>query len=100
MTQRAASLRFEKSRRRLLSKSQGRADVKGLLLAAVGITTGLAGAAVLSRFLQGMLFGIAPLDRATFVAVALLFGLVTMAASYIPARRASRVDPMVALRTE
>jgi len=73
---------------------------KGLLLAAAGITAGLAGAAVLSRFLQGLLFGITPLDGATFIAVALMFGLVTLAASYIPARRASRVDPMVALRSE
>jgi predicted permease len=73
---------------------------KGLLLTAGGIAAGLAGAAVLSRFLQGMLFGITPLDPTTFVAVALLFGLVTMAASYIPARRATRIDPLVALRSE
>ena len=73
---------------------------RGLVLATAGIAAGLAGAAVLSRFLQGLLFGVTPLDGATFVAVALLFGLVTMAASYIPARRASRVDPMVALRNE
>jgi predicted permease len=73
---------------------------KGLLLTAVGIGAGLAGAAVLTRFLQGMLFGITPLDPLTFVAVALIFGLVTMAASYIPARRATRIDPLVALRSE
>ena len=73
---------------------------KGLLLTVVGIAAGLAGAAVLSRFLQGMLFGITPLDPTTFVAVALIFGLVAMAASYIPARRATRIDPLVALRSE
>ena len=73
---------------------------KGLLLTAVGIAAGLAGAAVLTRFLQGMLFGVTSLDPITFAAVALLFGLVTMAASYIPARRATRIDPLVALRSE
>ena len=73
---------------------------KGCVLAGLGIAAGLAGASVLSRFLEGMLFGITPLDTATFVAVALLFGLVTIAASYIPARRATRIDPLVALRSE
>ena len=53
-----------------------------------------------SRFLQGMLFGITPLDPKTFMAVSLMFGLVATFASYVPARRATKVDPMVALRTE
>ena len=47
-----------------------------------------------------MLFGITPLDPRTFVAVALLFGLVATFASYMPARRATKVDPMVALRRD
>jgi putative ABC transport system permease protein len=73
---------------------------KGLILTVIGITLGLIGAAALTRFLQGMLFGITPLDARTFAAVALMFGCVTMLASYVPARRATRVDPLVALRNE
>jgi putative ABC transport system permease protein len=73
---------------------------QGAVLAAVGIGLGLAVAAAGARFLQGLLFGITPLDPKTFVAVSLLFGLVVMFASYVPARRATQVDPMVALRSE
>jgi predicted permease len=73
---------------------------KGLFLTAAGITIGLIGAAAVTRFLQGMLFGITPLDPKTFLGVAVLFGFVTMLASYVPARRATRVDPLIALRSE
>jgi putative ABC transport system permease protein len=73
---------------------------KGLFLASTGIVLGVIVAAVGSRFLQGMLFGVTPLDRTTFVAVSLLFGVVTLCASYLPARRATTVNPVVALRTE
>jgi predicted permease len=73
---------------------------RALWLTVVGLTLGLAGAAGVTRFLEGMLFGVTPLDRATFVAVSILFGLVAVLASYIPARRATKVDPMTALRTE
>jgi ABC-type antimicrobial peptide transport system permease subunit len=66
----------------------------------VGIALGLAGAVALGRAMRGMLYGIAPTDPATFVAVPLLLTGVALLASYIPARRAARVDPMVALRTE
>jgi hypothetical protein len=72
----------------------------GALLAVVGVAVGLAGAAVASRLLQGMLFGITPLDLRTFIGVAVTFGLVAVAAAYLPARRATRVDPLVALRSE
>ena len=72
----------------------------GLILTATGIAVGLAGAATGARLLQGMLFGITPLDPQTFVAVSLLFGLVAMVASYLPARRATRVEPSLALRSE
>jgi putative ABC transport system permease protein len=67
---------------------------------AAGIGAGLAGAAVLARSLEGMLFGVAPLDPATFVAVPLLFAAVALAAACIPARRAASVDPSVALRCD
>jgi hypothetical protein len=73
---------------------------KGLILTTIGIAVGLIGAAAATRVLQGMLFGITPLDPKTFLAVAVLFGLVTTLASYVPARRATKVDPMVALRSE
>jgi predicted permease len=73
---------------------------KGLILTTIGIALGLIAAAAVTRVLQGMLFGITPLDPKTFLAVAVLFGLVTTLASYVPARRATKVDPMVALRSE
>jgi putative ABC transport system permease protein len=65
-----------------------------------GISLGLAGAAVLTRYLDRMLFGLTRLDPATFAAVSVLFGLVAALASYVPARRATRVDPSIALRSE
>jgi len=73
---------------------------RGLILAAIGIGLGLAGAAAGARYLQGMLFGIAPLDPSTFAAVSLMFGLVAAAACYVPARRATTVDPIAALRSD
>ncbi len=73
---------------------------KGLILTTIGIALGLVGAAAATRSLQGMLFGITPLDPATFIAVSVMFGLVATFASYVPARRATAVDPVVALRSE
>jgi putative ABC transport system permease protein len=73
---------------------------KGVILTTVGVALGLVAAAAGTRLLQGMLFGITPLDARTFVAVSLMFGLVAAFASYVPARRATKVDPMVALRRE
>jgi putative ABC transport system permease protein len=73
---------------------------RGLLLAAAGIALGLAGAGAGTRYLQGMLFGVTPLDGVTFTVVAVGFTLVAALASYVPARRATHVDPMVALRSE
>ena len=70
------------------------------LVTLVGITAGLAGAAAVTRYLQGMLFGLTPLDPATFAAVAVAFAAVAMLAAYLPARGATKVDPTIALRTE
>jgi len=83
-------------------RAQVLADVlrKGFLLTGIGITAGLVGAALGTRLLQGLLFGITPLDPQTFVAVPLVFALVATFASYLPARRATKVDALVALRNE
>jgi putative ABC transport system permease protein len=73
---------------------------QSVLLTSAGLAAGLAGASLVTRYLDTLLFGLAPLDPATFAAAALLFGLVAILASYLPARRATRVDPLVALRCE
>jgi len=73
---------------------------QGMKLAAVGMAGGLIAALVLTRFLSGLLYGVRPADPATLGCVALLLGGVALLASYIPARRATRVDPVVALRCE
>jgi len=72
----------------------------GLALAVLGVGLGVAGALVLTRFLASMLYGIRPTDPLTYLGVALLLTAVAMVASYIPARRATKVDPMEALRYE
>jgi len=68
--------------------------------AALGIVAGLAAALVTSSLLQGLLFAVRATDPAVFAAVAILLTLVALAASYLPARRARRIDPMIALRHE
>ena len=73
---------------------------RGGILALIGIVLGVAGAAGLSRSLTAMLYGLTPLDPTTYVAVAGLFAAVTALASYIPAQRAAKVDPMNAIRCE
>ena len=73
---------------------------RGLALTVVGVSVGLIAAAAVSRYLQAMLFGLVPLDPTTFVTVALLFGFVAVLATYLPARRAANVDPVIALRCE
>jgi putative ABC transport system permease protein len=71
---------------------------QGLRLTLVGVLLGVAVSLALTRFLRSALFGIAPSDPLTFASVASLLGLVALLACYIPARRATKVDPMVALR--
>ena len=72
----------------------------GLVLAAIGIAVGLAGAAGLTRLMGSMLYGVSALDWVTYAAVGVGLGATAMLASYLPAARASRVDPSVALRFE
>jgi len=72
----------------------------GLLLIGCGTAIGIGGALAATRLLSGFLFGVAPTDPVTFGAVALLLGVVAILGSYFPARRATRVDPLVALRAE
>jgi putative ABC transport system permease protein len=71
-----------------------------MVTTAAGVILGLAGAAALTQYLEGMLFALTPLDPLTFAAVAGLFVTVALLASYVPARRATRVDPLGALRAE
>lgn len=66
----------------------------------IGLALGIAGAAAVTRYLESMLFGLTPLDPATFFGVSLLFAAVAMVAAYIPARRAARADPLASLRCE
>jgi predicted permease len=73
---------------------------QGLVLTLIGVGIGLAAGALLSQVLRSLLFGISALDPVTFGGGAALFLVVALAASYVPARRATRVDPMAALRAE
>jgi len=83
-------------RRNILSLVLGH----GLRLTLIGIAVGIAGAMALTRFLSSLLYGVKPWDPLTFVEVSLLLAGVALLACFIPAQRAARVDPMVALRNE
>jgi ABC-type antimicrobial peptide transport system permease subunit len=73
---------------------------RGLSLAAIGLVIGLLGAGLLMRLLSSQLFGVNPYDPITYVAVTAGLGLVALIATWLPARQATRVDPMLALRAE
>ncbi|HET9707785.1 MAG TPA: ABC transporter permease, partial [Gemmatimonadales bacterium] len=73
---------------------------QGLRLALAGVAIGLVAAAVVTRVMKNMLFGLSSTDPLTFIAIPLLLVAVALVASYLPALRATRVDPVVALRTE
>jgi ABC-type lipoprotein release transport system permease subunit len=73
---------------------------RGLSLAAIGLVVGLSAAAGLMRLLSSMLFGVSAFDPLTYAAVIAGLGLVALVATWLPARQATRIDPMLALRAE
>src|SRR5262249_38289650 len=83
-------------RRAILTMVVGR----GMALAVLGVAIGMAAAMVLPRLIRGLLFGVDALDAVSFATTALLLVLVAGLASYFPARRASRTDPLTSLRSE
>ena len=73
---------------------------EGAKFAILGIALGLVGAFIVTRWLSSQLYGVSATDPLTYAGVALLMGLMAMLASYLPARRAMRVDPLIALRND
>ena len=72
----------------------------GMSLTFIGILLGLAGSVALTRVMESFLFGVSPTDAMTFVGVSLLLAAVSLLAAYLPARKATRLDPTIALRCE
>jgi len=72
----------------------------GMTLTSIGVVVGLGGAVLLTRLMSSLLFGVSTTDLSTFTAVPLTLGLVALGACLVPARRATRVDPIIALRYE
>jgi putative ABC transport system permease protein len=89
-----------------LALGAGRADVmqlvfrEGTALTFIGAAIGIAGALALTRFLSSLLYGVKPTDPMTFIVLSLVLAGVALLATYLPARRATKVDPIVPLRYE
>jgi ABC-type antimicrobial peptide transport system permease subunit len=73
---------------------------QGIFTALVGLVFGVAGSLALTRLMESLLFGVTATDPITFVGVVILLTFVALLASYLPARRATQVDPVIALRNE
>jgi putative ABC transport system permease protein len=73
---------------------------EGMRIVVIGLAAGLAGAAIMTRFFRSMLFDVGPADPITFLSVSALLAGIALLACYIPAQRATRVNPLVALREE
>jgi putative ABC transport system permease protein len=73
---------------------------QGMALSLFGVTLGLAAALLLTRLIRSMLFGVAATDPFTFAGISLLLAMITLLATYIPARRATQIDPMISLRQD
>jgi ABC-type antimicrobial peptide transport system permease subunit len=73
---------------------------RGLVLTGIGLIVGLAAAAALMRLMSSLLFGVNPFDPITYAAVVVGLGLVALIATWLPARHATKIDPMLALRSE
>jgi ABC-type antimicrobial peptide transport system permease subunit len=71
-----------------------------MLTAGIGILVGICAALLVTRFMQSLLFGVEPTDPLTFAAITTLLALMALAATYVPARRAARIDPLISLRGE
>ena len=78
----------------------GMVVMRGMMLTAAGIGVGLIGAMGLTWLMSSLLYGVSPTDPLTFVVIPILLGAVALGACFVPARRATKVDPMIALRYE
>jgi putative ABC transport system permease protein len=73
---------------------------QGMVVTSAGLAIGIAASLALTRVMKGLLFGVSATDPATFATIALLLAGVALGACYLPARKATKVDPMIALRQE